>query len=258
MDTNDPNEPEAPAPPEVDDPATKRKVSLLLHSRYFHALAVPILERIARVTEFVQISGGEVLIQHGEKADAMYVLEEGVAEVFAVDTRTGSESLLRRLTTGACFGEVAFLTGQLRAATVRARTDCSLLKVGATEFQVLMDRFHPVAVALSQSLAQWLYEDGERDTYRFVKLATFPVQPRAVSAFTPRFIKHYKALPVHRDDSRVIVAMTDPTDLVALDAMRQEVGRLALEVVVVSESDLERFVDQVLPLIYQQVEGWVG
>ncbi|MEZ4265491.1 MAG: cyclic nucleotide-binding domain-containing protein [Myxococcota bacterium] len=240
------------------DPLSERKVRLLQHSRYFHALPAAILERIAKVTEFVDVPAGDTLIRHGDKADAMYVLEEGVAEIFSVDTRTGSESLINRLGPGACFGEVAFLTRQPRAASVRARTDCSLLKVGATEFQVLMDRFHPVAVALSQGLAQWLYEAGTRDTYRFVKLSAFPVQPRAVASLTPRFIQHYKVLPIHRDDTRVIVAMTDPSDLAALDAMRQELGRLALEVVVVAESDLEQFIQKALPVIYQQVEGWVG
>jgi hypothetical protein len=249
---------EVAAPAAPPDPVTERKVRLLQHSRYFHALPAAILERIAKVTEFVAVSAGDTLIRHGDKADAMYVLEEGVAEIFAVDTRTGAESLINRLGPGACFGEVAFLTRQPRAASVRARTDASLLKVGATEFQVLMDRFHPVAVALSQGLAQWLYEAGTRDTYRFVKLNAFPVQPRAVASLTPRFIEHYKVLPIHRDDTRVIVAMTDPSDLAALDAMRQELGRLALEVVVVAESDLEQFIKKALPVIYQQVEGWVG
>lgn len=242
----------------VMDPLVERKVRLLQHSRYFHALSGPILERIAKITEFIEAAAGDLLIRHGAMADAMYVLEDGVTEIFAVDTRTGAESLINRLGPGACFGEIAFLTRQPRAASVRARTDCSLLKLGATEFQVLMDRFHPVAVALSQGLAQWLYEAGTRDTYRFVKLNAFPVQPRAVASLTPRFIAHYKVLPIHRDDTRVIVAMTDPSDLAAMDAMRQELGRLALEVVIVGESDLEQFVRKALPVIYQQVEGWVG
>ena len=40
--------------------------------------------------------------------------------------------MIARIGRGECFGEMSYLSGQVRAATVSADTDCILLKVSAT------------------------------------------------------------------------------------------------------------------------------
>ena len=159
-------------------------------------------------------------------------------------------------TAGACFGELAFLTGRPRTASARAREDVVLLVLRASDFNILMHKLPPVAISTCKSLADWLYNTNGQIGYRFVKLASFPLQAEMVTHLPRKKIEYYRALPLHRDGNRVVVGMTDPTDLPTVDALRQEFPGCTIETVAIMESELDRFIKVSIPKIIASKDQW--
>ena len=96
-------------------------------------------EMVGGSQESEQFSSGQVIIQQGDLANYVYYMLEGEADVLLNDRG------IARVTTGEMFGTVAALTQSHRNATVRARTDCSVLQVPTEHFSELI-RSHPAAV----------------------------------------------------------------------------------------------------------------
>jgi diguanylate cyclase (GGDEF)-like protein len=86
------------------------------------------------------LEAGAVLWQEGDPGDHVVVLQEGRLEV-THRTPDGEEIVLRHLYPGAVAGEMAALDGQVRSATVRARSLSRVLLVPAARFrQFLRER----------------------------------------------------------------------------------------------------------------------
>jgi CRP/FNR family cyclic AMP-dependent transcriptional regulator len=75
---------------------------------------------------------GDIIIQQGDRADYVYNMSTGVAEVFVDDVAVG------RIADGEIFGAMAVLTDADRSATVKAKTTCSVVKVPKEQFTELI------------------------------------------------------------------------------------------------------------------------
>jgi eukaryotic-like serine/threonine-protein kinase len=103
---------------------------------YIHQ--VPFFEPFSRdqVTEILMASNlvkapkGRVIVNEGDIDDSFFIILSGQV-VVRKDGRT-----LSRIDRGECFGEMAYLSGKSRAASVVAATNCILMKSSAT----LLDR----------------------------------------------------------------------------------------------------------------------
>ncbi|MCB9729736.1 MAG: cyclic nucleotide-binding domain-containing protein [Deltaproteobacteria bacterium] len=219
----------------MDD--TERKIELLQESRYFHGLAREVLLEVARVSRLQDMARGDVLIRQDTPADALYVVADGTVEVYIEDGSTGAERLVKRMSRGACFGEIAILTGFSRTATVRAEDEGCVLLIDAADFDELLEREGSVARSMCKTLAAWIYSANIQDQYRFVHLESFPYQIELLDALPLDMLTYYGAVPLQRDGQRVIIGMTDPTSLVAVDALRRHFPEAVLEVVGINSAD---------------------
>ena len=84
------------------------------------------VRQILGTSNLIKVLKGRVVVAEGEIDDSFYIILSGVA---AVQKGEKKIALIKR---GQCFGEMSYLSGQSRAATVRAITDCILLKISAT------------------------------------------------------------------------------------------------------------------------------
>jgi serine/threonine protein kinase len=105
-------------------------VNYLDNVPFFENFTKDQIKSILEASNIINIPKGEVIVSEGDIDDSFFVVLSGQA---AVQKRNKKIAFIRR---GECFGEMAFLSGQIRAATVSAETDCSLLKTSAT----LLDR----------------------------------------------------------------------------------------------------------------------
>ena len=80
-----------------------RELELLRRTALFRPLPIPQLEAVARRVGWVTVPAGHVIIREGEPGDRFYVLASGAVKV----ERDGA--LLRELTSGDGFGEIALL-----------------------------------------------------------------------------------------------------------------------------------------------------
>jgi len=104
---------------------------------------------------------GEIICREGDPGDAFFVLRRGDVEVVARGAG-GQETHVADLAAPAFFGEMALLTGEPRAATVRAKADAEVLVVERQGFEELFKKRPNVAAAVSEVLARRQSELRER------------------------------------------------------------------------------------------------
>jgi CRP-like cAMP-binding protein len=109
------------------------RIALLSQCELLRHLAAediePLVDRVAER----DVPAGATIFHAGDEGDALYVVAEGSVEVLNDDG-----SVMAVLTAGQAFGEMALLTGGTRTATVRAGSDCRLLRIARQDFDRLL------------------------------------------------------------------------------------------------------------------------
>ncbi|MFY9586562.1 MAG: ATPase, T2SS/T4P/T4SS family [Actinomycetota bacterium] len=90
----------------------------------------------------------------------------------------------------------------------------------------------------------------------FVDLGDYPVDPAAASLISDALAKRYSALPIGYEDSKLVVAMSDPANVFALDDIRTITG-LDIKAVVATRSDIHNAIAR-FHRLDQSVEDIVG
>ena len=103
---------------------------------------VPHVATTDRPPEAVHLSPGDVLFEQGSMGDLIYIVDEGEFEIVR-ELADGGEELLRVACTGDYFGEIGTLFGLPRSATVRARTDATVIGYTGKAFR---ERLGPAGV----------------------------------------------------------------------------------------------------------------
>ncbi len=81
------------------------------------------IEDLIAATELIQVKKDQVMVSEGDLDDAFYILLSGKGRVMKGDIRVGT------LNAGESFGEMAFIGGQARTASVVAEEDGVMMKI---------------------------------------------------------------------------------------------------------------------------------
>jgi CRP-like cAMP-binding protein len=141
----------------------KRKVETLQAIPAFAKLPPARLKLVAQAAEGVRFGAGDVIVQQGDAADAVYVLTEGTAEVWLMDAPT-RPALLRTMGPGHLFGETAVLYNGARSATIKAKTEALTLRIPGECFLDLLRSTPELAMQVAVILAERLASDRRRLT----------------------------------------------------------------------------------------------
>jgi putative ABC transport system ATP-binding protein len=87
---------------------------------------VPDFASTDRPPETVQLEAGEVLFEQGTMGELIYIVSEGELEIIR-ELASGGEELLKVVSAGDYFGEIGPVFHMPRNATVRARTDATVV-----------------------------------------------------------------------------------------------------------------------------------
>ncbi|HEX8490231.1 MAG TPA: cytochrome P450, partial [Chthoniobacterales bacterium] len=103
-----------------------------------HRLRAEELVQFLPEFQLQRIAPGTTIIREGEAADAFYILDAG--EVTITSRKEGPEQVVGVLKPGSYFGELGLLSGQPRAATVKASgsTESIVLRTDKAGFEKLM------------------------------------------------------------------------------------------------------------------------
>jgi CRP-like cAMP-binding protein len=112
-------------------------------------------EQVAALYGFVNIYRPEkdtVLFSQGEAGDSFYLIARGAFQVTRKDGGD-SEVTVARLERGALVGELGFLDGLKRTATVRAATDdACVIEIGRKELELLLQTNPKIAYPLMKAI----------------------------------------------------------------------------------------------------------
>ena len=136
--------------PQFNPASEDERVRMMLKSvRLFRSLSKRDFERVGDWTEVVVFRAGDMILREDEEGDFMYVVIDGLVEVFVVDD-DGKMIVLAELARGHYFGEQALMpnsTGK-RNANVRANTQSTLVRVAKRYFQLIIDHDNKLMLAL--------------------------------------------------------------------------------------------------------------
>ena len=91
---------------------------------------------------------GDVIYSVNDVSDCVYLVHSGSV---ALETKNGM--VLGTLGEGELFGEVGLITSELRTVTVRAHTDCILVKITEALFRKKIRSADPICNAIIRGLA---------------------------------------------------------------------------------------------------------
>jgi len=136
------------APDHRQHPDASRIIERLAKVDILSPLAQTALETIAEAARMQTFSRGETIIRQGTVGDSMFIVHSG-----EVSVRAGGEEVAK-LGEGEFFGEMALLTGEVRAADVIAMTDVVTVEITKAALEPVL-RDHPeLAAAISEKVVE--------------------------------------------------------------------------------------------------------
>lgn len=98
------------------------------------------------------LKSGEVLIKEGEKAESVFLLKSGQMSAYLI--RSDKEVPLGEIEPGEFVGEMSYIHGEPRSASVRALTGCELIEIPITQMDQVLFGKPAWAKALMKTLAK--------------------------------------------------------------------------------------------------------
>jgi small-conductance mechanosensitive channel/CRP-like cAMP-binding protein len=130
------------------------RCEILKRIAWFAALAGEEVQRIAEAMLPREIAAGEAMVCEGDAGDSMFVLLEGMLQIFVHSPETGEDVKVGQLTGGEFYGGMSLLTGEPRPATVRAATEAVVYEIRKEHLAPLFEARPEAAEAISQIVAQ--------------------------------------------------------------------------------------------------------
>jgi CRP-like cAMP-binding protein len=128
-------------------------MTTLLQTKAFHRIPPANIQAIFMRMQRINYRARDVVIKQGTEGDFFYVVVAGRC-VVTRETPLNKEGIkLAELGPGDSFGEEALIAEAKRNATVTMATDGTLMRLGKTDFQTL----------LNEPLLQWVSQDAARD-----------------------------------------------------------------------------------------------
>jgi len=93
---------------------------------------------ILDAVEVKQFKAGQNIIKQNDDGQELFILAEGRADCKKVFPGETKERYLKQYTPGEVFGELALLYNAPRAATIDAKTDCTLYSLERQTFNVIV------------------------------------------------------------------------------------------------------------------------
>eukprot|EP01006_Ploeotia_vitrea_P020939 TRINITY_DN53260_c0_g2_i1.p1 TRINITY_DN53260_c0_g2~~TRINITY_DN53260_c0_g2_i1.p1 ORF type:complete len:581 (+),score=25.92 TRINITY_DN53260_c0_g2_i1:246-1745(+) len=105
-------------------------------------------EALAEKMVMLILPPDELVIRMGEIGHEMYILSKGMVEIIVNDR------VVKMLSSGSYFGEIALLHEKKRTASVRTVTVCELFKLHKNDFETIVDAFPSFKNAISSVAEQ--------------------------------------------------------------------------------------------------------
>lgn len=117
---------------------------------------------LREIGSVVNFGTDETIIQQGETGEDMFILLKGTVEVVVNSEFVGNEVKIAELKTGDLFGEMSMVGDEVRSATIRALSDCTVFRIHKENFSDFIIKDTTVAIKMLKILSSRLVEIREK------------------------------------------------------------------------------------------------
>lgn len=140
------------------------RIELLQRMAIFGGVRADILQFLLELCPIVAVTGNDFFFREGEDGDALFVLESGQAAV--LKSWCGEDRLVKLLSQGDCFGEMAVMDHCRRSASVRAVIDCTAIRISSSDLYRVygkdLKQFALIQMNMGREVSRRLREANER------------------------------------------------------------------------------------------------
>ena len=133
-----------------------RHARLLGEVDLFSGLDKVTLAKLAARLQPESYKADAIIIRQAEPGDAFYLVASGSLGVYTTGANGGAEARVNVLGPGDPFGEMALLTNSRRSASIKAESDCEVLRLERGVFLDLVKQEPSVALAIAATLSRRL------------------------------------------------------------------------------------------------------
>lgn len=144
---------------------SKTLISFISNLPLFESLSRNEIKIVSSYAERLKIKTEDTLFNQWDRAECVYFIEKGALEVL---TKCGPEehevvAVLRR---GRSIGEMSLIDNFPRAATVKAKSDTTLVLFTRSCFEEIMAKHHDLGVKILKGLARLLAQNLRKTSSR--------------------------------------------------------------------------------------------
>lgn len=130
---------------------------LLKQAAIFADLDDDELDKVAEVCKEQRFKYGQTIFKEGEPGNRLYIIAQGEVRISRQVPGSGEEALTV-LKPGACFGEMAVFDRSERSTDAIANTDCTLITITRSDFEMLLDFNRDLAYKILWAVVRLLSE----------------------------------------------------------------------------------------------------
>jgi len=230
------------------------KMMCLSKTELFKSLSPEELQKLeSRLKERVY-PPNTAIVREGAPGDAMFIIKDGKVDVKKREQSTGIDMTIASLGGGACFGEMALLTGNPRSATVMATMATSVFVLEKKDFEALLRENPTISMSLNKIVAERVEAQNIQRGMGVKSLATTNIDADILLLIPKQTITRQKVLPISYANNTLMLGMIKPNDILAIDEVRKFVKGVAIEQVLISEDELKVFMEKDYPEIIKKGE----
>jgi len=114
------------------------------------------LRIVADHMTFFEIKKGEILFREGDAGDYVCFVVDGGLDVLKESSQPGKQAVIATIAKKRSIGEMSVIDQTTRSATVKARTDTSLLSLPKKSFDSLLDTHPRIGIPILKGIARML------------------------------------------------------------------------------------------------------
>ncbi|MCK9226664.1 MAG: ATPase, T2SS/T4P/T4SS family [Syntrophorhabdaceae bacterium] len=224
------------------------RVLSLKNTDLFRALDDGELEQLSTKLRERVYPANTAIVREGAWGDAMFIIKNGQVEVKKKEPNLGIDLTIATLGTGACFGEMALLTGKPRSATVIAVAATELFVLEKRDFDDLLLEHPGISISINKIVAERIEEMNTQKSMGFASLQDLTIDPDFVTVIPEQVALKYRMLATSYGNGNLTLVMVNPHDLMALDEAARLITakfkkKVPLDLVIATEQDFKNFMD---------------
>jgi CRP-like cAMP-binding protein len=133
---------------------TNQSANLLQNVYLFKDLSANELAEISEFSKLETFNSGDEIFSEGDTAHSLYVIKYGTVKI--MHSSRGESTEVATLGTGSHFGEMAFVDGEKRSATVMATERTDIVRIDFAELRGLLEKNPVIAMKIYKAFSHFL------------------------------------------------------------------------------------------------------